>query len=319
MTSGLQVALNTLSTDVAAIPTTQIRVGSNWVDQSQFSISNALPQLDIGLGIWNWLVRPLFSDIQRDANRLLHAKRGSWPLEVGSDCLCYFPLAGSKSDFGPSALNLVKTTDNTQGTWGDYTHIWPNAADGLALTEHTHLFPNRTVPDTQVSSKQIGWDATQSWLLETQIWLPVGSNLQVVATADADVDISAPDLFYILTLYDTGNMVFRWDNRLGESGNSTVTNLIIPERWHLIAMQKNLDDDNLRIYVDGDLVLTVDVPYPLSNFDEIKFGIGAGIPRIREFSVRSSSPLPTVPFSPGRVSYKALIGNTQQRFNSYML
>jgi hypothetical protein len=171
-----------------------------------------------------------------------------------------------------------------------------------------------------VSSKQIGWDATQSWLLETQIWLPVGSNLQVVATADADVDISSPDLFYILTLYATGNMIFRWDNRLGESGNSTVTNIVIPERWHLIAMQKNLDDDNVRIYVDGDLVLTVDVPYPLSNFDEIKFGVGAGIPRIREFSVRSSSPLPTIPYSPSAtVSYKALVGNSQQRWNSYML
>jgi len=46
MTSGLQVALNTLATDIAAVPPSQIRVNGNWVDQSQFSLSNGVPELE---------------------------------------------------------------------------------------------------------------------------------------------------------------------------------------------------------------------------------------------------------------------------------
>jgi len=143
--------------------------------------------------------------------------------------------------------------------------------------------------------------------------------LQIVATADADVDINAPDLFYILTLHASGNMIFRWDNRSGQSGNSTVTGVVTADRWHHIAMQKNADDNNLRIYCDGLLILTVDVPYPLSNFDEIKFGVGDGIPRIREFSVRTLTVYPITPFTPGSVTFAATLGDTQSRWNSYMI
>jgi hypothetical protein len=319
MTSGLQLALNTLATDVAAIPTTQVILSNGtFVDQHRFGIENGEVVLDLNLG-WLFRATPLWSQVLRDANRIRHARMGHLPLEPSSDCLCYFPLSVGKSDMGPSGLHLVKETDDDQGTWGVYTHISPTASDGLPLTEHTRLFPNRTIPDTQVSSKQIGWDATQSWLFETQVWLPSGSTLQLVATADADVDINAPDLFYILTLYATGDMKFRWDNRLGESGNSTVANIVIPERWHHIAMQKNADDNNLRIYCGGLLILTVDIPYPLSNFDEIKFGPVGGIPRIREFSVRTLAVYPITPFTPGPVTFAATLGDTQSRWNSYMI
>jgi hypothetical protein len=220
---------------------------------------------------------------------------------------------------GPSGLHLVKETDDDQGQWGVYTHIGPTASDGLLLSEHTRVFPNRTIPNTQVSSKGIGWDATQSWLLETQIWLPSGSTLQIVFTADADVDINAPDLFYILTLYASGDMIFRYDNRLGQSANSTVTGVVTADRWHHIAMQKNADDSNVRIYRDGILILTVDVPYPLTNFDEIKFGLSTGSPRIREFSVRTLAVYPIAPYTIGDVTFAATLGDTQSRWNSYMI
>ena len=220
---------------------------------------------------------------------------------------------------GPSGLHLVKETDDDQGTWGVYTHIAPLAADGLALSEHTHIFPNRTVPDTQISSKGIGWDATASWLIEWQCWLPPGSTLQLVSTADADVDINAPDFFYITTLYASGDMIFRWDNRSGQSMNTTASDVITPNRWHHIALQKNTDDSNVRVYFDGLLVLTVDVPYSLTNFDEIKFGVFDGAPRMRELSVRTLAVYPITPFTPGDVTFASTLGDTQSRWNSYMI
>ena len=114
-------------------------------------------------------------------------------------------------------------------------------------------------------------------------------------------------------------MNFRWDNRSGQAESQQVLNVITAGRWHHIGMQKNLNDSNVRIYRDGILILTVDVPYSLTNFDMIKFGRVDGFPRIREFSVRTAAPLPTVPYTVGDVSFAAAIGDTQKRFNSYML
>jgi len=143
--------------------------------------------------------------------------------------------------------------------------------------------------------------------------------LQIVCTADADVDADAPDFFYIMTLYASGDTIFRWDNRSGQSGNSTVSDVILPDRWHHIALQKNEDDSNVRIYCDGVLILTVDVPYSLTNFDEIKLGVGDGTPRVREFSVRTLAVYPLTPFTPGPVTFAATLGDTQSRWNSYMI
>jgi hypothetical protein len=294
-------------------------VNGSFLDQARFSIVNSIQQLNVGLGLWEWLVQPSWSDVQRDANRLRHARMGHLPLEPSSDCLCYFPLSGGKSDMGPSGLHLVKETDDDQGTWGVYTHIAPLASDGLSLSENVHIFPNRTVPNAQVSSKGIGWDATASWLLEGQFWIPSGATLQIVCTADADADINAPDFFYITTLYASGDMIFRWDNRSGQSGNTTASDVILPNRWHHIAMQKNADDSNVRIYRDGLLIMVVDVPYSLTNFDAVKFGVVDGISRVREFSVRTLAVYPITPFTPGPVTFASTLGDTQSRWNSYMI
>ena len=186
------------------------------------------------------------------------------------------------------------------------------------LLEDVHIFPNRTVPDTQVNSKGIGWDATASWLLEGQFWIPTGGTLKIVCTADADADIEAPDFIYIATLYASGDMTFRWDNRSGQSGDTTASDVILPARWHHIAMQKNADDSNVRVYRDGLLVMVVDVPYSLTNFDEIKIG-GDGSPRVREFSVRTLAVYPITPYTPGPMTFAATLGDTQSRWTSYMI
>jgi len=86
-------------------------------------------------------------------------------------------------------------------------------------------------------------------------------------SADADVDSNSPDVLYLLTIVDTGALTFRFDDRNGHSGNTTVPDLIRVNRWHHIAMQKNANDSKVRVFCDGNLVLTDDVAYPISNFD----------------------------------------------------
>jgi len=50
--------ITALETAVEAIPVSQILVNGSFLDQARFSISNALPQLNLGSGIWEWLVQP---------------------------------------------------------------------------------------------------------------------------------------------------------------------------------------------------------------------------------------------------------------------
>ena len=82
-------------------------------------------------------------------------------------------------------------------------------------------------------------------------------------------------------------------------------------------MQKNSGASTVRVYLDGVLRLTENVDYPMSNIDVVKID-PRGTPFIREFSVRQAT-YPTVPFTPGDVSFAAAIGDTQQRWNSYMI
>ena len=84
-------------------------------------------------------------------------------------------------------------------------------------------------------------------------------------------------------------------------------------------MQKNADDTNVRVYIDGLLLLAVDVPYTLTTIDEIKLAVYDGAPRIREYSARTLAVYPTSPFTPGPVTFAATLGDTQARWNSYMI
>ena len=59
----------------------------------------------------------------------------------------------------------------------------------------------------------------------------------------------------------------------------------------------------------------------MSNIDVIKMHVsGSGVPYIRELSVRSVAPYPTAPFTVGGdVTFAAVMGDREYRFNSYML
>jgi len=121
----LQNNIDALEETVDAIPTSRMLVNGAFLDQARFSIVNSIQQLNVGLGLWEWLVQPSWSDVQRDANRLRQAKMGHLPLDPASDCLVYLPFAGSILDMGPSTLHLVTPTSATQGTWGVYDYVPP--------------------------------------------------------------------------------------------------------------------------------------------------------------------------------------------------
>jgi len=257
----LRNSITTLRGRVDSIPPSQVLVSGVWLAQNRFTVSNGVPQLNVGLGVREWLVRPLWSDIQRDPTRILHARMGHLPLEPSDDCLCYFPLAGGKTDTGPSGLHIVQRTADDQGTWGVYEHVPPIATvDGLSRDACCYIFPNRDVPNTQVTSKEIGWDATDSWLLEFQVWLPTGCRVKITYSADADADASPPDDFLFIDVNaETGDLKLYWDDRTGTSGHanlSTVSNVISANRWHHVAMQKNTGSDDVRVYLDGVLIVT---------------------------------------------------------------
>jgi len=72
--------------------------------------------------------------------------------------------------------------------------------------------------------------------------------------------------------------------------------------------------------LDGILRLTETVDYLKPCFDGLTLRrYGSGISYIREFSVRTLAVHPITPFTPGVVCLQTAIGDTQQRWNSYML
>jgi hypothetical protein len=223
---------------------------------------------------------------------------------------------------GPSGLHLVQPTAESGGTWGEYEHIPPNAVgDGFTSTVHTYVFPNRDVPNEQISSRGIGWDATESWMSECQVWLAPDSRIILVCTSDADTDNASPDKQYLLDVNgQTGVLGFTWNDQVGHSNTVTVADVVSLNRWLHVAFQKNTDSDVIRVYLDGVLRITETATYPIPCFDGISLRrYGDGISYIREFSVRTLAVLPITPFTPGVVSFQSAIGDTQQRWNSYML
>jgi len=90
MTSGLQLALNTLATDVAAIPPTQVILSNGtFVNQHRFGIDNGEVVLDLNLG-WLFRATPLWSQLRNDPMRVRHAKAGTLALDPAPDSYCYF-------------------------------------------------------------------------------------------------------------------------------------------------------------------------------------------------------------------------------------
>jgi len=319
MTSGLQTALDTLATSVEAIPTSQIRVNGNWVEQSQFALSNGVPELDLGLGIWAWRALPLFSEIQRDAARILHARMGHLPLEVGSDCLCYFPRVSENLDMGPGSLNFVTPTADEQGEWGIYEYA--NLTDAMPSYNAAYrLFPNRAVPEVQVSSRGIGWSTTENdaYCIEFQAKRSAGGSFNISWTADADVDSESPDFITTFKLRANGDVAYQWQDRISVSEDDTESGLTQVDKWNHFAIQKPAGGNRLYYYADGLLIFDTDVTSnPPQNLDALLIN-GTGNVAFRELLVRSTCPFPLFPFSPASpVSFASVIG--KGRFNSYML
>jgi len=194
----------------------------------------------------------------------------------------------------------------------------------LAQTDG-YIFPNRDVPTTQVTSKGIGWGnaTSDSWLIECQMWLPPSCVFHIILSADADADANVPDnLNFLYASTQDGKLGFTWDDRTGSSGHynqPTISDAILANRWFHVAMQKDAGASTVRVYLDGVLRITENVGYPMSNIDIVKIDQhGTGVPFIREFNIRSAV-YPTVPFTPGPVSFASVMGDSQLRWNSYML
>jgi len=156
------------------------------------------------------------------------------------------------------------------------------------------------------------------------MWLPPESRLSLVLSSDADADSHAPDnVNFMYASTQDGKMGFTWDDRTGASGHysqPSITDAIVANRWYHLAMQKNAGASTVRIYLNGVLRITENVTYPMSNIDIVTIDPhGSGVPFIRELNFRTSAVLPTVPFTPGPVSFASSMGNSQLRWNSYML
>jgi hypothetical protein len=321
----LQNNIDALEETVDAIPTSQLLVNGSFLNQAQFSITNSIQQLNVGLGLWEWLVQPSWSDVQRDPERLRLARTGDLPLTPAVDSLCYFPMITGHSDLSPANLHLVQSDASaTQGEWGVYEHVPPTLMkQGLPLAaEHWYLFPNRSVPNVQVSTRGVGWpvDSSASLLMEWQVWVPADCSTGILLSSDADVAESPPERILFINLDSaTGELQFRWDDKTGNTYNRiTEPNLIFANRVYSVAMQKSAGADVVRVYLDGQLRIVETVGAPLTTVDSVRIqAYRTGLPVLREFNVRSSPVLPEIPFGPGGVRYD--IGDPQLRWNSYML
>ena len=155
------------------------------------------------------------------------------------------------------------------------------------------------------------------------MWLPPDCRLSIVLSADADADSNAPDnVNFMYASTQDGKMGFTWDDRTGASGHHnqpSISNAIVANRWYHLAMQKNAGASTVRTFLNGVLRLVESVGHPMSNIDVVTIDPhGSGVPFIREFNVRSAL-YPTVPFTPGPVSFASSMGNSQLRWNSYMI
>jgi hypothetical protein len=118
----------------------------------------------------------------------------------------------------------------------------------------------------------------------------------------------------------SGVLSFSWNDQVGHSNTVNVADAVSVNRWLHVSFQKNTSSNAIRVYLDGILRLTETVDYLMPCFDGITIRrYGSGISNIREFSVRTLAVYPITPFTPGVVSFQSAIGDTQQRWNSYML
>jgi hypothetical protein len=269
--------------------------------------------------MWEWLVQLGWSDVQRDANRLRHARMGHLPLEPSSDCLFYMPLTDSLGDLGPDGLHFVKASAQTQGEWGHYIYaVPPVMQQGWSIPGKHFIFPNRTVPKTQIVSRNIGFNS-DDYLIEYQVFMAPGIYMNAHVGDNADSDYSSPgEHMHRLTFHaGTGELSLTLDNRAGGAQQvASVSNVVQSNTWMHFAMQKS-GSNRIRLYLNRVLIVNVAANVLLRSIDFLVFDpFGEVI--IRELSCRQSPVLPEVPFTPGPVTFASAF-DPHLRFNSYML
>jgi hypothetical protein len=187
-----------------------------------------------------------------------------------------------------------------------------------------YLFPNRTVPITQVTSRGIGWPSgtEDEWVLEFQVYFAdLASRFITRYNADADADLNYPDNYLGIRIEPSlGKFTVFHDDKQGTTLNTGVNISLKKCQFHHFAIQKASGGQTLRIYFDGNLVFNQSVPSAPTTMDYRYFVADSGPVILREYVVRASNPYPTVPFTPGGpVEFASAIGDTQRRWNSFML
>jgi len=231
---------------------------------------------------------------------------------------------------GPESLNIVQEVPGADhGTWGKYQlATLSGSPHGLQFgSGHISIFPNRTVPAPNPSSRNIGWASgtDDAWLIEFQVYLPPDTVVVIRWNSDADYlfSLGEPhDNYEDVTLSTVdGTLVSRYSNQHSSgAGAATSAEDVLANRWIHVAAQKNAGSHTFRVYQDGLLVSSqTPSPDPPDNLDVFTLATNGPLALVREFVVRSVAPYPTIPYTPGVVSFASAIGNTQSRWNSYML
>ena len=221
---------------------------------------------------------------------------------------------------GPSGYHWVSETSGAaQGSFGVYEHASRAAVSdqGWALPNtNVRIFPNRDVPNTQVSSRGIGWPSgtSDAWCVEYQVYLSAGKDLYSRVTNDADSGPwPVPEKLFDFALKASSGDLYTYYTDMTQGGGQTASGVVSSGVWHHIAVQKAAGYDQVRFFLDGvsRAVLTPLAQIPISNIDMFRLGSGTGA-IVREVCVRSSAPYSSSGFA-------SALGDTRLRWNSMML
>lgn len=109
-----------------------------------------------------------------------------------------------------------------------------------------------------------------AWMFEFQLCLATPtSEIYLALNSDADHDWNPPERFLqIMISAATGNLFFVWDNRT-TSGQVQILNCVKLNEFQHIAIQKSSGSQVIRVYLDGNLIITqaLSSSYALSNID----------------------------------------------------
>ena len=158
--------------------------------------------------------------------------------------------------------------------------------------------------------------------MEWQSRASSGSTLRVYINSGADAGYDPPDnnMFSLHADWSNGDFKLDWSDRAGSSDSDVTTNVVVQDVWQHYCMMKSVGSDEIVGYIDGLLVSRLTPSDPPCSIAKIQLLNSSGSVVVREFSMRSAAAAyPVIPYSPGDVTFRANIGNSQLRWNSMML